>query len=96
VVWRSDFDSSVCSWYTGKHSLAVHTETPTYIYVWCHLLLLLPPPAEASRAELALELVPGSLLPKLQRMVQLMITAQYAPAQHGYAALRERALQQVR
>jgi hypothetical protein len=40
--------------------------------------------------------VPGSLLPKLQRMVQLMITAQYAPAQHGYLALRERALQQVR
>jgi hypothetical protein len=66
--------------------------------LWCHLLLLLLllPPAEASRAELALELVPGSLLPKLQRMVQLMITAQYAPAQHGYAALRERALQQVR
>jgi hypothetical protein len=61
----------------------------------CRMLLLLPP-VEASRAELALELVPANLLPKLQRMVQLMTTAQYAPAQHGYAALRERALQQVR
>lgn len=78
----------------GLHKLHALHHPPTF-----------PPPAiwlsgcalaDASRGELCLELVPPGLLPKLRRMVGLMIAAQYAPAQQGYTALRERALQQVR
>ncbi len=51
--------------------------------------------ADATRSQLVRELVSPALLPKLRRMVELMIDAQYAPAQQGYGALRDKALQQV-
>lgn len=59
----------------------------------CNCLCVCLP--DTPRAELQVDLVPPSLLPKLRRMVTIMITAQYAPAQQGYAALREKAVQQV-
>jgi hypothetical protein len=41
------------------------------------------------------DLVPARLLPKLSRMVELMLQADYAPAQEGYISSRSRAIQQV-
>lgn len=78
----------------GLHKLHALHHPPTFQppAIWLSGCAL----ADASRGELCLELVPPGLLPKLRRMVGLMIAAQYAPAQQGYIALRERALQQVR
>jgi hypothetical protein len=47
-------------------------------------------------AHLVKDMIPGSLLPKLRRMVELMLTAEYMPAQEGYISSRSRVIQQVR
>jgi hypothetical protein len=55
-----------------------------------------PCPAGADPPSLVKDMIPSSLLPKLQRMVGLMLTAEYAPAQEGYLSSRSRAIQQVK
>ncbi|WIA09825.1 hypothetical protein OEZ85_009200 [Tetradesmus obliquus] len=77
-----------------KASLAAGARAAAPPAAWLRSKLEVPI-TDASRGELCLELVPPGLLPKLRRMVGLMIAAQYAPAQQGYTALRERALQQA-
>lgn len=52
-------------------------------------------PAGTKRAELTVDLIPSSMLPKLQRMVELMLEAGYEIAQQGYIQLRDKALHQV-
>lgn len=52
--------------------------------------------AGADPAGLVKDMVPARLLPKLRRMVELMLQAEYAPAQEGYISSRSRAIQQVR
>jgi hypothetical protein len=52
--------------------------------------------AGADPPSLVKDMIPPSLLPKLQRMVGLMLTAEYAPAQEGYLSSRSRAIQQVK
>lgn len=46
-------------------------------------------------SSLVKDLVPARLLPKLRHMVELMLEAEYAPAQEGYISSRSRAIQQV-
>lgn len=60
-----------------------------------------PPPTTitssgaADPSSLVRDVVPRSLLPKLSRMVDLMLQAEYAPAQEGYVSARSRAIHQV-
>eukprot|EP00878_Enallax_costatus_P013220 GHUV01013820.1.p1 GENE.GHUV01013820.1~~GHUV01013820.1.p1 ORF type:complete len:538 (+),score=189.34 GHUV01013820.1:921-2534(+) len=51
--------------------------------------------AVGSPAEATLDLIPSSVLPKLRRMVEIMLEAGYEIAQQGYIQLRDKVLHQA-